>query len=308
MKIGTVGYRMQCSAYHNNMPRTSEPVWSAIGPGYSQVQFNDLKQFIDYLYSDLLEFGSYVWRGHRCDSWKLEPTLDRLVREAKTSHVQEWDFEKSHLEAFKRAARGRRTGQATPPPNDNEWWALGQHHGLATPLLDWTSSPFVAAFFACADVGPDQTAFRSVFALHEPSVDSMVNLACLAEDTRREEQRDQMAKSGQSPGLIQWAMIEGRALPDLVFVRPQSDENQRLLAQGGLFTRSRTNLSIEDWVTKHQQSEDSGLTLLKCLVPNNERARCLQLLNRMNINPLSLFPDLSGASRYCNLHSEIDNY
>ncbi len=59
---------------------------------------------------------------------------------------------------------------------------------------------------------------------------------------------------------------------------------------------------------KRQPKDDNGLTLLKCLVPDIDRSRCLQLLNRMNINPLSLFPDLTGASRYCNLHSEIENY
>ena len=289
------------------MISTPEPLWTQLGPGSVQIQFNDLKQVIDYLYGDLLEVGSYVWRGHRCDHWKLEPTLDRLVREAKTEHVKSWRFKDEHLEAFKRATRGRRNSYLPAPTDENEWWALGQHHGLATPLLDWTTSPFVAAFFAFAATGVDQTVHRAIYALHKPSVEKMADIARLSLDERRAKEREELKANGKTPGGMQALFLGLKAEAEVVFVRPRSDEHQRLVAQGGLFTRSTTLSPIEQWVLEHPLGE-SGIVLLKCLVPDHERARCLQLLNRMNINPSSLFPDLSGASQYCNLHSEIENY
>jgi hypothetical protein len=290
------------------MEASPPPQWTQIGPGYAQVQFANLKQFVDYLYSDLLDFGTYVWRGHRCDSWRLEPTLDRLIREAKAPEAKEWKFAKLHLEAFKRATLGRRGSNPQPLTSDDEWWALGQHHGLATPLLDWTNSPFVAAFFAFASTGADQTTHRAVFALHRPSIESMVKVELASERVRIRERQKEIEKRGGPKGLMDIAILGSEAEPEISFILPRLDENQRLVAQGGLFTRSHTEVPIDEWIAKHQEPEDASLTLLKCLVPDSEREKCLQLLNRMNINPLSLFPDLVGASSYCNLYSEIPNY
>ena len=47
-------------------------------------------------------------------------------------------------------------------------------------------------------------------------------------------------------------------------------------------------------------------SVLRIEIPDQVRTQALRGLNRMNINHLSLFPDLSGASRATNLRTELD--
>jgi rhamnosyltransferase subunit B len=69
-----------------------------------------------------------------------------------------------------------------------------------------------------------------------------------------------------------------------------------------IFPRAAVN--VHQWVSKAFEGAWET-ALIRIELPNADRLNCLQALNRMNINHLSLFPDLSGASRSTNLRLEI---
>lgn len=278
-----------------------------VGPivdGVCETRFLSARNFYLYVQQEMLDLREYIWRGQRCDNWTLDSTIDRLLDKSQIPPEDRPAFRAEHLRQFRLAVRGRRGLNPAPIRDDNEWWALGQHNGLCTPLLDWTKSPFVAAYFAFIGRGTSQTGLRAVCALHVPSVE-FVCQRIQAEEERRliREARQTSQASALAAGA---SVLLPR--PEVEFIAPFSDENQRLVNQGGLFTRAPDGMNIEEWVRARFKGASTDQTLRKLLIPNDDRPDCLKVLNRMNINHLTLFPDLYGASLYCNLYAEIERY
>lgn len=288
------------------MSRSKRWDWQDTRNGIATVKLLSWKYFLDFTYQKMLDYETYVYRGQRNEHWGLGTTLDRLIKTAKIAKTKQFDFRSSHLQQFKYAARGRR-GINPPELTENEWWALGQHHGLATPLLDWTQSPFVAAYFAFINDGEPQTKYRVVYALHKPSIEAKVAANKAAREADNRQQKADIAAGRKVGNLLLNAFLDYPVQPEIEFVRPFSDENQRLVNQGGLFTKSPSGKNIEEWVAEQFVGENSCI-LMRILIPNSDRAYCLRYLNRMNINHLTLFPDLYGASKFCNLYGEIEKY
>ena len=87
-------------------------------------------------------YPGWVFRGQK-QAWPILPTVGRnkkgysIAREAQL------------LDEFKRNAR-----QYIKDANSYsewDWIFVAQHHGLPTRLVDWTTNPLVACFFACGD-------------------------------------------------------------------------------------------------------------------------------------------------------------
>lgn len=156
-----------------------------------------------------------------------------------------------------------------------------------TPLLDWSSSPFVAAFFAFEHETPrgETVRRRAIYGLHKRLVSQ-----------KSDEIREAHTGSGR-PTVID-------------FVEPLFKDNPRLTSQGGLFTRAPDGMTVHDWAQQvyDQDSEPEAVFLLSMSLPDQDREYILRALNRMNINHQSLFPDLYGASSFVNMRLEIEAY
>jgi hypothetical protein len=241
------------------------------------IEYGSWYEFKRDLFIELFDKGGfrkdrYLFRGMGNADWHLSSSFDRQFSSfGRDRRLRLWE------ELIHEWRCGcEETGISDSVLHDDQkLWALGQHYGLPTRLLDWTTSPYVAAYFAFHDWIlrlPEDFSHVAIWALH---VESPV-----------------------------WSREMG-----VEIVTAPALENIRLRNQSGKFTLSRTPFaSLEQYVEGcgYEQGCGTDPALTKVVLPATEALPALPDLDSMGINSHYLFPDLTGLAKMATMRQLME--
>ncbi|MCP5304385.1 MAG: FRG domain-containing protein [Chromatiaceae bacterium] len=221
----------------------------------------ELARFTDFLdvLSEIKKGDIVLFRGQSAN----HPLLPKIARADPTRDTTQ--LEKVMLTEL------RRRGTLHIDTRLNDQWdmlVLAQHYGMATRLLDWTSNPLVALWFACVGSKPRASSYVYVF---------------LAE-------QEFLLDREKTPDPF-------RPMKTRVF-KPNLN-NPRIVAQSGWFTAHRYSTKVKRFVALEKNTELKR-SLIEIKVPPRLREDILVHLDTLGISYQSMFPDIEGVCRHLN--------
>ncbi len=233
--------------------------------------------------------AGWAFRGQADAKWRLESSLTRYLRQF-GAPPEEWLARESKiLRTFKRKAH--LLIPRTPEDRETlEWFALMQHHGAPTRLLDFTWSPYVAAFFALERATEDSAIWavlpgpKGVPNHRGFSISEILNK--LGFDQPQEGVREHTQRF-----VPPKPVPESDAIPRVVIGEPTL-MNQRMTTQAGTFV-----IPIEDIEVPVESIVPRSSVFKLRLVTQSLRRETMNRLYNMNINNATLFPGIDGLAR-----------
>jgi FRG domain len=212
---------------------------------------------------DEIALGAEMFRGQSVSSWPLLPSIKRYSNLIKfgydaIAHVEEYlieDFEKYTVPFVD--MRGL---------SYVEKLVHAQHHGLPTRLLDWSTNPLKALFFAVEDVSYD--------------LDDGVIIGFSPTDW-----------------LVSTKSVDlGEKLTSFY----PEHLNDRLAAQEGCFTSFplENEIGFEVNELSKENYPDETDVFYTCIIPAKFKQRLRIQLSEFGINHRTLFPGLDGIAKW----------
>jgi hypothetical protein len=257
--------------------------------GHREIHIHSWAEFQRLIGSDDLK--GWAFRGQEDASWFLESTIGRILRNFKV-HRRMWIEQETRVNRIFRRKAHLFLDRVPAEDDDFQWLALMQHHGAPTRLLDFTWSPYVAAFFALEKA----KSAAAVWAMCPPRVWEQMH-----KDPKTGEPVPTSELFLGTPGNYRKWYLDN-AFPFIIYGEPLV-MNQRLVAQSGTFVVPGViDCSVESIVATYPRPEQ---ILTKLVIDVSARDDFMNALYSMNVTNATLFPGLDGLARSLNFELEF---
>jgi hypothetical protein len=238
----------------------------------------DLLGIIRRLVPDASRQAHVRWwfRGQSDYAWPLVPGVYRPGFPG-TSEDERLNTEQHLSQDFRVESAGLRPGQN----NDADLYFLQQHYGMPTRLLDWTTSPLAALFFAVKENADLDGVVYAMDAYQLAQNQDLGRLRFAGVPVTR----NRVVKHALEP-IFKWKKASD--FPEFIFpVRP----NHIDLRQGA--QRSCFTFHVP---SRHELTRKENPTLKLLRVPASSKIALRQELFQLGIDEFLIFGDLEGLS------------
>jgi hypothetical protein len=222
----------------------------------------DWREYKEYVAS--LKGRNYLFRGQN-EPWRLRTSFHRADRADVSRFVRE-DIPVLHSHL---SARTKHLFNRANPEENGGFFNLIQHHGYPTPILDWTYSPYVAAFFAYRGISNEKAA---------ASKPNEVVRILVLDHVKWKTDFNQLLFL--DPATLHFSVAEFIAI-----------ENERMIPQQAASTVTNID-DIESYIRSKESDEKTYLWPID--LPVSQRKEVANDLRYMGITAGSLFPGLDG--------------
>jgi hypothetical protein len=252
---------------------------------FERIELKTWSEFKELAENSRLE---WIFRGQSNSEWDLETTLQRSNIIENFPH-----FEDEILDDFKRGLKFYLDKEELPE-STLEYFSMLQHFGAPSRLLDFTKSPYIAAYFAFEQAS-EQIEKVAIWVVNK------INL--FQRSIYYFENKIDFTKNKNTNYTFDDLVFEDafekskRENFNCIFPTEPINQNKRyhfqqsiFLTQGNPYEQFGKQL---DFINKDILKK----TFMKVTIPSTEKKNAIRDLIKMNVNRATLFPGLDGFAK-----------
>lgn len=240
----------------------------------------------------------FAFRGQADAEWGLQSTLERVIGNRWNAETAR-RFETYSLDLFK-SKYHIYSGLEHIPKSKLSWLSVMQHYGVPTRLIDFTTSPFIALYFALETYNPLSQKDFSIFAIDYTAIMEASIQQIRKSDNKFLETR----ASFQSKQDTVFDEVVDRYSYDIAWITEPMELNARIDRQSGTFlVAGNLEKTIESIINLPLYESTK---LIKLRIPASLYQGIYVALRKMSINSKSIYGDLAGLAK--SIRMELQPY